>query len=769
MSASQPTCNSCSGCSNKIQSASSGDKIYLTQDLSGISGNCIDFNGMDNVTFDCQNNFIQGDTTGYGIYLNESSEQNSNNNVRNCNVTKFNYGVYFKNSDNNTLTNIIANSNTQYGFYLSYSSNNTLTNITANSNSNVGLYLFYSPSNIFTNTTTNSNQFGIESTYSSYSTLTNIITQGNNQYDIYFYISSDSQCNNNFTNIIGSGGRSIEYYNYSTTIQDKELSELILCNADDSVVNNITIRGSDSIKNNGILTFRTDNTNLSNVNSSDNYHGFYFYSSTNNALTNITANSNSQRGFYIRSGSNNNTLINITANSNSQYGLLLSSSSNNTLTSITANSNTQDGIFLGSSSNNTLTSITANSNTQNGIYLYNSNSNIINNSHIKNNTQYGIYFSSSNNNTIYNNIFNNTLNYYNASAGLTNYFNTTKTSGANIIGGSWRGGNYWGYPNGTGFSDTCTDSDSDGICDSSYGVDGENYDYLPLVYCRESWSCTAWSTCSGGTQTRTCTDANSCGTTNDRPALSQTCTTTGGGGGGGIVAGQPTETYSWDIIEPDNPAEMEITNQEIDITKITIDVSEIVTDASIKITKVDVVPQSDIKIGASGDTYQSFQIDTTNLNDTNIEFVTIEFKINKTWVDEQGTIDDINLYRKQDTANQWDELNTTFVNSDSDYYYFSTVSPGFSVFTVVMDLLGCNNNNICESELGENEINCQNDCKSVTNGKNKFIEIIKQFYWWRVMIIILIIIIVMTILITHFKKRRQNKRLKQIMEYKDIK
>ncbi|MCD6381831.1 MAG: hypothetical protein J7L43_02545, partial [Candidatus Aenigmarchaeota archaeon] len=39
-------------------------------------------------------------------------------------------------------------------------------------------------------------------------------------------------------------------------------------------------------------------------------------------------------------------------------------------------------------------------------------------------------------------------------------------------------GNYWGKPDGTGFSDTCTDADGDGICDSSYQLFENNIDYL---------------------------------------------------------------------------------------------------------------------------------------------------------------------------------------------------------------------------------------------------------------------------------------------------
>ena len=50
--------------------------------------------------------------------------------------------------------------------------------------------------------------------------------------------------------------------------------------------------------------------------------------------------------------------------------------------------------------------------------------------------------------------------------------------------------------------------------------------------CYEDWSCNAWSTCTDGLRTRMCTDANSCGTTTNRPSLSGSCTSSGGGGGG---------------------------------------------------------------------------------------------------------------------------------------------------------------------------------------------------------------------------------------------
>jgi hypothetical protein len=48
---------------------------------------------------------------------------------------------------------------------------------------------------------------------------------------------------------------------------------------------------------------------------------------------------------------------------------------------------------------------------------------------------------------------------------------------------------------------------------------------IPKVQsCVENWQCDAWSTCTAGIQTRTCTDLNTCGTTYDKPVESQICT-----------------------------------------------------------------------------------------------------------------------------------------------------------------------------------------------------------------------------------------------------
>ena len=45
-----------------------------------------------------------------------------------------------------------------------------------------------------------------------------------------------------------------------------------------------------------------------------------------------------------------------------------------------------------------------------------------------------------------------------------------------------------------------------------------------ITTCTEDWSCSAWSECLDGARTRICTDSNSCGTLQDRPAIVQICT-----------------------------------------------------------------------------------------------------------------------------------------------------------------------------------------------------------------------------------------------------
>ena len=119
-----------------------------------------------------------------------------------------------------------------------------------------------------------------------------------------------------------------------------------------------------------------------------------------------------------------------------------------------------------------------------GFSLSNASYNLFQNNSIKNSGAHGILFDwdpVSVSNSFIDNFFNNTNNTgWNHGIGA-NTWNTAKTTGTNIIGGSWIGGNYWANPSGTGFSQTCSDGDSDGICDTAYTVGTDNSDNFPLT------------------------------------------------------------------------------------------------------------------------------------------------------------------------------------------------------------------------------------------------------------------------------------------------
>lgn len=118
-----------------------------------------------------------------------------------------------------------------------------------------------------------------------------------------------------------------------------------------------------------------------------------------------------------------------------------------------------------------------------GIHLSDGYNNTIKRNHILNNN-WGIRLYYSKDNIIYDNYFNNIIDLDDYSCiflpSCANIWNTTKISGANIIEGSFIGGNYWTRPDGIGFSQTCTDR-GDGFCNSDYVLDSNNIDYLPLT------------------------------------------------------------------------------------------------------------------------------------------------------------------------------------------------------------------------------------------------------------------------------------------------
>ena len=470
--------------------------------------------------------------------------------------------------------------------------------------------------------------------------------------------------------------------------------------------NNLTSNMGISNSGSGIEVYSSNNSNLfSNNGTSNSSIGILFQYSSNSILTSNIGISNSSMGIVIRFSSNNNTLTSNTALSNSNAGIYIFYSSNNTLNNSISNNN-KYGLYISNSNGTIVTNLTAKNNSLYGIFLESgSSNNIIKNSFIQLNN--GSAFSLNNtgtalsNNYFYNNYFNNSVAFSNISASSVNFFNITKTAGVNIVGGTYLAGNYWAAPNGSGFSQTCTAS-TDGICDTSYNFDGINYDYLPLT-CIESWSCGAWGTCSYGKQGRTCKDVNLCQTYKYRPVIVQSCSEVFSSSSqqGGSSA---SVSQSFIEISPSKPVEMLISTSEMDLTSIVLNVNETIANSSITIKSQ--TNNTNLKIGLpTGRIYQAFEVTAKGINNQNIINSTFNFKINKTWLlennitihfkkdsywlIENGIVGNIKLYRLPTGVSDWVPLTTSFSKQDEKYYYFYSISPGFSTFVVFFNKYDC--------------------------------------------------------------------------------
>ena len=161
-------------------------------------------------------------------------------------------------------------------------------------------------------------------------------------------------------------------------------------------------------------------------------------------------------------------------------GISLGGSWNNSLSNNSI-SNCSNGISLFDSPNNILKNNTISENIEGVSLTGESNGNNLTNNTVILNEKRGLYIYETSNNLIYNNYFNNTVNVESETASETNVWNTTKTEGTNIAGGSYLGGNIWARPDGKIYPDGVRDTDLDGILDSQYNVEGSQFiDYLPL-------------------------------------------------------------------------------------------------------------------------------------------------------------------------------------------------------------------------------------------------------------------------------------------------
>ena len=193
----------------------------------------------------------------------------------------------------------------------------------------------------------------------------------------------------------------------------------------------------------------------------------------------------------------NSFIINSSFNDANDNGIEMRNADFNNIRNVVSTNQTQGsgdaGIFFNGATNNNVTGCTVSGNRRGFTFQSNGDNNIVTNCNITASVQQGLFIqTSSEGNLLYNNFFNNTVNVLNTQsvANQQDNYNISLTATISIIGGANSGGNYWGNPDKTDFSDTCTVTVTSGICDDRYNVsgdstaagDGFNVDSHPLSF-----------------------------------------------------------------------------------------------------------------------------------------------------------------------------------------------------------------------------------------------------------------------------------------------
>lgn len=561
-------------------------------------------------------------------------------------------GMDIRDSPNTTITNCTTTNSSTFGFYLSGSPNATVTNCSAALSGTAfvssGFRFEQSPNTVFVNSTANNASSGFSLSSSQNVSFTSCrTTSSDTGFDIHsspdVTIIGSNASGNTHDIDIDSGEATLSNNTLETGIR---LSGGTLANWTTHTITNNTINGKQIhyLKNQSGITIPADFGQLIIANITD------------TVIRNLTV-SNLSAGISL-GFSDNNTIRNITATSN-YYGIYLSHSDNNTIENSTTEDNT-DGVYFTSSNNNTIRNVTTISNGD-GMYLSGS-GNILTGNTLKSNTNTGLSVSPDDN-LVYNNLFKNSDNVevHLTVSGSDLVWNVSKRSGTNIIGGPYIAGNYWASPDGSGFSQTASDSNGDGIAEAPYTVSDLPYtpgetsiDYLPLK---------KPTTTEDGSEDQEDTDDGWDGP--PAPDIQQ----------------DQYEITEFTTVREGETITVDTSDEETPVTSLELKVERTIFDPSFKLAAHDTAPDGTER--PDGEIYRYLTM-TSSLEGDDMETVGIRFRIPNEWFQQQN-VDPEKTSLAIKESNGWRKLETNVISHDSESVQLKASAPHLSTFAIMGD------------------------------------------------------------------------------------
>ncbi|MFH0836644.1 MAG: carboxypeptidase regulatory-like domain-containing protein, partial [Candidatus Aenigmatarchaeota archaeon] len=149
----------------------------------------------------------------------------------------------------------------------------------------------------------------------------------------------------------------------------------------------------------------------------------------------------------------------------------------------------------------------------------------------------------------------------------------------------------------------------------------------------------------------------------------------GGGGGGGISINKYEQSFLLGGLQPGEHI-VKVTVDKIPVTNITFNLTKYAGSMNIIIAKLLERP---ISIPTLFNLYSYLDIYVTGVDITTLKNIQINFKVSNTWLTNY-TKEQVRLFRYYDK--EWNMLDTVFVSNDSNYHYFSSITPGLSYFAI---------------------------------------------------------------------------------------